>query len=286
MRIISKNNLCEDKPYINLKKLSIKTSLRIGSSDDSGLKSTYIINQHKESLSKNNNYTSEYNKGIEKITFDTDDLHGMLLVEINYSTRTGADSAKFKVYVILENIKYALPFNSFEDIYTSCMDILNRELNNKQDLIYIKKGFDNLKPENRVVDIKLNLERLSEFKDKVDHKRNADYFVINNVTSSISKYDINNKSNKIITSKKVKVLRYEYTTRLYNFVTTTNGNTVFLKNTDIICNLGDENNFPTISIYTEYGLGKLLDIKNNVIPTNNTLSLFANLLDLGLDVIN
>lgn len=39
-------------------------------------------------------------------------------------------------------------------------------------------------------------------------------------------------------------------------------------------------------IYTEYDLGKLLDIKNNVIPTTNTLSLFANLIDLELNVLN
>ena len=43
--------------------------------------------------------------------------------------------------------------------------------------------------------------------------------------------------------------------------------------------------FPTVSICTDYGLGKLLDVKNNVIPNTNTLSLFANILDLGLDVL-
>lgn len=290
MRIILENNLCENRPYINLKKLSFKTSLRVGSLDELGFKSTYIINQHTQSLSKNSNYTSEYSKGIEKITFDTRDLHEMLLVEVNYSSRGGASSAKFKVYVILKNIKYALPFNSFEDTYTNCMDILTKELSGNDDLTYIQYGFNNLESEERLVDINLNLERLSEFKDRVNYKRNVDYFVINNITSSISKYDINNKTNKIEITDRVKVLRYDYTDRLYNFVNPSdNTNTVLLNETDIICDLGDvsdENSFPTVNIYTEYGLGKLLDIKNNVIPTTNTLSLFANLLDLDLDVLN
>ena len=95
--------------------------------------------------------------------------------------------------------------------------------------------------------------------------------------------NINNKTNKIKVTDKVKVLRHNYKTRLYEFVTPNDNNIVSLKETDIICNLGDENNFPTVDIYTEYGLGKILDINNNVIPTNNTLSLFANLLDLKLD---
>ncbi|NFG60416.1 MULTISPECIES: hypothetical protein [unclassified Clostridium] len=287
MRIISENNLCENRPYINLKKLSVKTSLRVASADGLGFKGTYIINQHTQSLSKNNNYTSEYNKGIEKITFYTENLHEMLLVEVNYSFRSDASSAKFKVYVILNNIKYALPFNYFEDVYVNCMDILNKELSDNENLIYIKEGFNNLKKEEILVDLKLNLERLLEFKDKVNYKRNVNYFVINNITSSISKYDINNKNNKIEINDRVKVLRHDYKTRLYNFVNPSdNSNTVILNETDIICDLGDENNFPTVSIYTKYGLGKLLDIKNNVIPTNNTLSLFANLLDLGLNVLN
>ncbi|MBN1044707.1 hypothetical protein DVW08_04905 [Clostridium botulinum] len=287
MRIISENNLCENRPYINLKKLSVKTSLRVASANGLGFKGTYIINQTTQSLSKNNNYTSEYNKGIEKITFYTEDLHEMLLVDVNYSFRSDASSAKFKVYVILNNIKYALPFNYFEDVYINCMDILNKELNDNENLPYIKEGFDNLKKEEVLVDLNLNLERLSEFKDKVNYKRNVNYFVINNITSSISKYDINNKNNKIEITHRVKVLRHDYKTRLYKFVNPSdNDNTVFLNETDIICDLGDENNFPTVNIYTKYGLGKLLDIKNNVIPTTNTLSLFANLLDLGLNVLN
>ncbi|MEG1481772.1 hypothetical protein [Clostridium sp.] len=285
MRIILENNLCEDRPYINLKKLPIRTSIRVGSANDLGLKSTYIIDQHTQSLCKNDNYISEYNNGNERLTYDTEELNEMLLVEVNYSSRSGDSSAKFKVYVILNNIKYALPFGSFEDIYKNCMDILNKELTSKEDLTYIKAGFKNLDKEEKTVDINLNLERLAEFKDRADYKRNVDYFVVRNLTSSISKYDINNKVNKIEITDRVKVLRYDYIVRLYSLVNTNSSNIVTLKDTDIICDLGDENNYPTVSIYTEYGLGKLLDIKNNVIPTNTTLSLFANILDLGFDVL-
>ncbi|MDU4327200.1 MAG: hypothetical protein E7I48_17735 [Clostridium celatum] len=46
MRIILENNLCENRPYVNLKKLSIKTSLRVGSVNELGFKGTYIIDQH------------------------------------------------------------------------------------------------------------------------------------------------------------------------------------------------------------------------------------------------
>lgn len=287
MRIISENNLCENRPYINLKKLSRTTSLRVGSSDDLGLKSTYIIDQHTQSLSKDKNYTSEYKNGIEKITFDTDSLNGMLLVEVNYSSRTGDSSAKFKVYVILNNIKYALPFNYFEDIYSACMDILNKEIENLKDLTCIKAGFNNLKKEEIFVDMDLNLDRLAEFKDKVNYKRNGYYFVINNIASSISKYDINNKKDTIKITDRVKVLTYNYNTRLYELVTCRNkDNIIPLYDTDIICDLGDENDFPTVSIYTSYGLGKLLDLRNNVIPTTNSIALFANILDLGLEVLD
>ena len=287
MRIISENNLCENRPYVNLKKLSIKTSLRVGSVDELGFKGTYIIDQHTQSLCKNNNYTSQYTNGIEKVTFYTEELNKMLLVEISCSSKNSDNSTKFKVYVVLNNIKYVLPFNNFEDIYINCMDILNKELNDAEELPYIKKAFSNLKKEEISVDIDLNLKRLADFKDKVDYKRNVRYFVINNVASSISKYDINNKTNKIKITDKVKVLRHNYKTRHYEFVSANDSsNIVSLRPTDIICNLGDENNFPTVDIYTEYGLGKLLDIKNNVIPTTNTLSLFANLLDLGLAVLN
>ena len=261
MRIISKNNLCEDRPYINLKKLTSQTSLRVGSADELGLKCTYIINQHTGSLYKGDNYTAEYKNGTEKNTFITEDLNNLLLVEVNYSCKTGDSSGKFKVYFILNRIKYALPFNSFEDIYEDCLDILKKELTNTADLIYIEKSFNNLEKEERTVDLNLNLQRLAEFKDKVNYKRNVNYFVINNITSATSKYDINNKSNTIAITDTIKVLRYDYRNRLYNFVKRNSNNiTIDLKETDIICNLGDSNTLPTVSIYTEYGLGKLIYI--------------------------
>lgn len=290
MRIISKNNLCVNRPYINLKKLSSKTSLRRGIVNDAGFKSVYIINQHTEALSKDTNYTREFTSGIEKMTFYTKQLNEMLLVEINYSSRGGSPSAKFKVYVIIDNVKYAIPFNSFEDVYKNCMDILAKELNGKEELNYIKYGFNNLESEEISVNINLTLERLSEFKDKVNYKRNVYYFVINNIPSATSKYDINTKNNKIEVTDTVKVLRYDPNARLYKLVTPNKGSTtVLLNETDIICDLGDpisKDNFPTVSIYTEYGFGKLLDVKNNVIPTSSILSLFANILDLGLNVLN
>lgn len=290
MRIILENNLCVNRPYINLKKLSRKTSLRKGTVNEDGFKGVYIIDQHTQDLSKNKNYTIEFDKGIEKLTFDTDQLHEMLLVEINYSSRGGSKSAKFKVYIVLENIKYAIPFNSFEDIYTNCMNILARELHGKEELTYIKDAFNNLENDEPLVDINLNLKRLAEFKDKVNYKRNVYYFVMNNMTSCTSKYDINNKSNKIEITDSVKVLRYDTKNRLYTLIKPINNiSTILLQETDIICDLGnpnDKNSFPTVSIYTPYGLGKLLDIKNNVIPTTTTLSLFANILDLGLNVLN
>ncbi|MBB6714948.1 hypothetical protein [Clostridium gasigenes] len=290
MRIILENNLCVNRPYINLKKLPIKTSLRRGTVNDAGFKSIYIINQSTQDLSKDSNYTIEFSKGIEKITFDREQLNEMLLVEINYSSRSGFKSAKFKVFVVLGKIKYAIPFNSFGDVYNNCMDILARELHGTEELTYIKESFNNLENEEILVDINLNLERLAEFKDKVDYKRNIYYFVVNNVDSCTSKYDINNKTNEIEITDSVKVLRYNYNTRLYTLVKPSNSVTILkLVETDIVCDLGDatdKNSFPTVSIYTEYGLGKLLDIKNNVIPTSTTLSLFANILDLGLEVLN
>lgn len=286
MRIISKNNLCINRPYINLKKLPSKSSLRVGELTEAGFKGTYIINQHTQNLSTNENYIIQFSKGIEKITLDTELLNEMLLVEVNYSFRNTNKSAKFKVYLVLDNIKYALPFSSFEDIYDNCMNILARELHGKEELTYIKESFKNLEYDEISVDIKLNLERLKEFKDKVNYKRNVYYFVINNIASTTSKYDINTKTKEILTSNTLKVLRYNRYTRLYSIVEPINKTTkIKLNETDIICDLG-EINFPTVSIYTEYGLGKLLDIKNNVIPSTNTLSLFANILDLGLEVLN
>lgn len=283
MRIISKDNLCENRPYINLKKLTWKTSLRVDSPDNEGFKSTYIIDQHKESLCKNDNYTSEYNDGIIKLNFNTEDLNKMLLVEVNYSSKSGDKSAKFKVYIVLDNVKYALPFDYFEDIYKNCMTILEKEVKSSKEINYIKAGFNNLKKEERTIDINLNLKRLSEFKDKVNYKRNVDYFVINNVTSSTSKYDINTNTKNIIASDTLKVLRYNYHERLYYILDTKDK--ISLQETDIICDLS-ENDFATVSIYTSYGLGKLLDVKNNVIPNTNLISLFANILDLGLQVLN
>lgn len=286
MRIISENNLCINRPYINLKKLPTKSSLRVGELTESGFKGTYIINQHKQNLSTNENYIIQFSKGIEKITLDTELLNEMLLVEINYSSRNSNKSAKFKVYLVLNNIKYALPFSPFEDIYDNCMNILARELHGKEELTYIKESFNNLENDEILVDLKLNLERLKEFKDKVDYKRNVYYFVINNIASATSKYDINTKIKEILPSNTLKVLRYNCYTRLYSIVEPINKTTkIKLNETDIICDLG-EINFPTVSIYTEYGLGKLLDVKNNVIPNTNTLSLFANILDLGLEVLN
>ena len=284
MRIISKNNLCTNRPYINLKKLTSKTSLRIGSITEAGFKSTYIINQNTQSLSSNKNFTLELSKGIEKLTLDTDLLNNHLLVEINYSSRCGNKSNKFKIYFISENIKYALPYSSFQDIYENCMNILARELSEKEELKYIKECFNNLEIDEIKVDISLNLERLKEFKYKVNYKRNVDYFVINNITSATSKYDINTKIKEIQTNDALKVLRYNYNSRLYYIVEPTNGTTVALKETDIICDLTSAK-FPTVSIYTYYGFGKLLDIKNNVIPNTNTISLFANILDLDLDIL-
>lgn len=286
MRIISENNLCTNRPYINLKKLPLKSSLRVGEITEAGFKSTYLINQHTQNLSTNENYILQYSEGIQKITLDTELLNNLLLVEVNYSFKNSNKSAKFKVYFVLDNIKYSLPFSSFEDIYDNCMNILARELDGKEELTYIRESFDNLENDEISVDIKLNLDRLKEFKDKVNYKRNVPYFVINNIASTTSKYDINTKPKKILTSNTLKVLRYDYPTRLYTIVEPMDKMTkVKLYETDIICDL-DEVNFPTVSIYTEYGLGKLLDIKNNVIPNTNTLSLFANILDLGLEVLN
>ena len=285
MRIISENNLCINRPYINLKKLPLKTSLRVGEITEAGFKGTYIINQHTQNLSTNENYILQFSKGIEKITLDTELLNELLLVEVNYSSKNSNKSAKFKVYLVLDNIKYSLPFNSFEDIYDNCMNILARELYGKEELTYIKESFNNLQNDEISININLNLERLQEFKDKVNYKRNIYYFVINNIASTTSKYDINTKPKEILISNTLKVLRYNCDTRLYILLEPIDKTTkIKLNQTDIICNLG-EINFPTVSICTDYGLGKLLDVKNNVIPNTNTLSLFANILDLGLEVL-
>jgi len=284
MRIISESDLCINRPYINLKKLPIKSSLRIGELTEAGFKSTYIINQHTQNLSTNENYIIQFSKGIEKITLDTKLLNELLLVEVNYSSKNNNKSAKFKVYLVLGNIKYSLPFSSFQDIYDNCMNILARELYEKKELAYIKESFNSLGIDEISVDIKLNLERLQEFKDKVNYKRNIYYFVVNNIASTTSKYDINIKLKDILISNTLKVLRYNYSTRLYTILEPINKLAkIKLNETDIICDIGEI--FPTVSIYTNYGLGKLLDVENNVIPNANTLSLFANILDLGLEVL-
>ena len=285
MRIITENNLCINRPYINLKKLPRKTSLRVGEITEAGFKSTYIINQHTQNLSTNENYILQFNEGIEKITLDTELLHELLLVEVNYSSKNSNKSAKFKVYLVLDYIKYSLPFSFFQDIYENCMYILARELDGKEELTYIKECFNNLENDEISVDIKLNLERLQEFKDKVNYKRNIYYFVVNNIAATTSKYDIYTKPKDILISNTLKVLRYNFDTRLYIILEPINETTkIKLNETDIICDLG-EIDFPTVSICTDYGLGKLLDVKNNVIPNTNTLSLFANILDLGLEVL-
>ncbi|MGL5084685.1 MAG: hypothetical protein ACRC68_03050, partial [Clostridium sp.] len=198
-------------------------------------------------------------------------------------------SSKFKVFLISGTIKYAIPFATFEDIYKNCMFIIQKALHGTEELSYIKDAFGNLEIEEIKVDLALTLERLSEFKDKVNYKRNVYYFVMNNMAECTSKYDINNKRTSVEVSDTVKVLRYNTTNRLYAIVKPSNGSSkVELQETDIICDLGDskdKNSFPSVSIYTNYGYGKLLDIENNVIPTTNILSLFANILDLGIPVL-
>ncbi|MEG2353679.1 MAG: hypothetical protein RSB70_03435 [Clostridium sp.] len=285
MRIICKDNLCINRPYINLKKLPLKSSLRVGDVTENGFKSTYIIDQNTESLSTNENYALNYNKGIEKIIIDTVLLNKMLLVEVNYSSKAGKISSKFKVYLVLDSIKYALPFSSFEDVYTDCMNILTRELYEAEELTYIKQSFDNLENDDVVVDRTLNLQRLQEFKDKVNYKRNVDYFVINSSSSLVSKYDINTTTTAILPKDTLKVLCYNYTSKSYSIINSLDKTKrVKLKENDIICDLRSPK-FPIVSIYTNYGFGKLLDVRNNVIPNDNLISLFANLLDLGLEVL-
>ena len=286
MRIISKENLCTNRPYINLKKLTRKSSLRVGEITRTGFKSTYIINQRTQKLSNYDNYTLELDNDIKKVTLNTFLLNEMLLVDVSYSTRNGNKSAKFKVYFVLDNVKYALPYSSFADVYENCMNILTRDIYEQEELTYIKESFNSLENDEIPVDINLNLERLKEFKAKVDYKRNVYYFVINNVAASTSKYDINSNIREVISSNTLKVLRYNHDTRLYTIVKSTDTtNKINLQENDIICDLS-EDKFAKVSIYTDYGLGKLLDVKNNVIPNANTLSLFANILDLKLAVLN
>ena len=284
MRILTENNLCKNRPYINLKKLTSETSIRKGNIDEKGLKTTYIIDQKTQDILKTDDYTIEYSKGIEKENYKTKTLSNTLLVEVNYVERTGNSSAKFKVFLVLDEVKYALPFAEFEDIYKGCMEILEKSITDNKELEYVTAGFKNLTKEVVSVDIKTNLERLAQFKDKVDYKRNIDFFVINNTLASVSKFDINNKKSKIEVTDKIKVLRFNYSKRLYFELLPTQGKTVNLAQTDLICDLTDPK-FPIVNIYTSYGLGKLLDIKNNIIPIDKNINLFANILDLGLAVL-
>ncbi|MGL5575795.1 MAG: hypothetical protein ACRDCW_09670 [Sarcina sp.] len=284
MKILTENNLCKNKPYINLKKLTSETSIRKGEVDEKGLKTTYIIDQKTKDILKTDDYTIEVSKGIEKENYKTKTLHNTILVEVNYVSRTGASSAKFKVFVILDGIKYALPFAEFEDIYEGCMEILEKHIENDTELEYVTAGFNNLSKEEVSVDIDTNLKRLAQFKDKVDYKRNIDFFVINNTLASISKFDINNKKTEIEVTDKIKVLRFNFSKRLYKELVPTKGNKVNLAETDLICDLTDPK-FPIVNIYTSYGLGKLLDIKNNIIPIDKNINLFANILDLDLPVL-
>ena len=284
MRILTENNLCKNRPYINLKKLASETPIRKGVVDEKGLKTTYIIDQKTQDILKTNDYTIEYSKGIEKENYKTKALSNTLLVEVNYVERTGNSSAKFKVFFVLDEIKYALPFAEFEDIYKGCMEILEKHITDNKELEYVTAGFKNLTKETINVDINTNLERLAQFKDKVDYKRNIDFFVINNTLASVSKFDINNKQSKIEVSDKIKVLRFNYSKRRYFELLPAQGTTVNLAQTDLICDLTDSK-FPVVNIYTSYGLGKLLDIKNNIIPIDKYINLFANILDLGLPVL-
>ena len=283
MRIISESNLCLDRPYINLKKLAPTTAIRQGYADEKGLKSTYIIDQETNDLFKSDDYTIEVTKGIEKLTYPTKALNGTLLVDINYTTRGGDSSAKLKIFAILDGMKYALTFASFEDIYNNCLDIISKNIEDETTLNYIKAGFNNLTKEEISVDINTNLERLADFKDMVNYKRNISFFVLNNTLASISKFDIRNKSNKIEVSDNVTVIRYNFSVRLYKEVTPTD-NMVSLAETDIICDLTDKD-FPIVNMYTYHGFAKLLDIKNNIIPIDKNINLFANILDLNLPVL-
>ncbi|MGL4731379.1 MAG: hypothetical protein ACRCW0_07330 [Clostridium sp.] len=282
MKKLKKEDLCINKPYINLKKLPVKVTFKVGEINETGLKNTYLIDQQTNSLSKNQNYSIEYEKGIEKHTYFQEELHGNLLVEVSHLTKGDKTQTKYKVYLIEDGIKYALPFTDFEDVYNYCNEILVNELNESNELKYILLAFNDLIKEEFSVDLNLNLERLSDYKDKVNYKRNVNYFVINNIPQATSKYDIRNYPKAITTSDTLHILRYNYKERLYYKL---KDSTISLQDTDIIVDLMDEG-FPKVSIFMSYGLGKLLDLKNNVIPNSNTISLFANILDLDINALN
>ena len=69
---------------------------KISSRNNVNYNDAYIKDFNKEQNIKMNN--------IITLNFYTEDLNEMLLVDINYSFRSGDSSAKFKVYLILNNI--------------------------------------------------------------------------------------------------------------------------------------------------------------------------------------
>lgn len=279
MKIFTEQDLYKSGEYIGLKKLSMKTSIRRGDLKKDSFKGNYLINPRVEKLTDNKNYQVEKENDVENLMYYTDELNELFLVETLYSSKSKELGAKFKVYYILNGVKYILSYNNFEEVYNECMEILEREIKIDEELEYVRAGFENLEKTEVKVDLKANLKRVKEFKDRVDYKRNVDYFVINNTLASTTKFDIKNKTDKIKTDKNTFVLRYNSKERLYYIL---KEDIVSLREGDLIVKFGEVN---TVHIYTTYGLGKLLDIRNNVVPTKNNISLFANILDLGLKVL-
>ncbi|MGL4850443.1 MAG: hypothetical protein ACRC28_16245 [Clostridium sp.] len=279
MKILKKEDLYISGDYIGLKKLSIKTGIRRGIIKDDSLKGNYLINPREEKLFDSKNYEVLKENDVENLMYYTEELNGLFLVETIYSNKSREMGAKFKVYYILNGVKYILSFNDFEEVYKECMVVLEKEIKLDKELEYVKAGFSNLEKTEVKVDLKTNLKRVKEFREKVDYKRNVPYFVINNTLATTTKFDIKTKAAKVKTDKNTTVLRYDSRDRLYYVMP---DGDITLRETDLIVSLGDINK---VHIYTNYGLGKLLDIENNVIPTKNNISLFANILDLGLKVL-
>ncbi|MGL5647381.1 MAG: hypothetical protein ACRDDY_05980 [Clostridium sp.] len=279
MKILKREDLYVSGNYINLKKLSIKTGIRKGDLKKDSFKGNYLIDPKTEKLLNTKNYDVVKENDVENLMYYTEELNEIFLVETIYSDKSKEKGAKFKVYYILNGVKYILSFNDFEYIYKDCMSILKKEIKTDTELKYVTAGFLNLEKTEVKVDLKTNLKRVKEFKDKADYKRNVPYFVINNTLATTTKFDIKSNITKIKTDRNIFVLRYNPKDRLYYKLLE---EVVQLRETDLIVSLGEIN---TVHIYTSYGLGKLLDIKNNVIPTKNNISLFANILDLGLKVL-
>lgn len=279
MKIFTEQDLYISGDYIGLKKLSMKTSIRRGDLSKDSFKGNYLINPRTEKLTDNKNYIVEKENDVENLVYYTDELNELFLVETLYSSKSGENGAKFKVYYILNGVKYILNYNNFEEIYSECMNILKKEIKMEEELEYVEAGFRNLEKTEVIADLKKNIQRVKEFKDRVDYKRNVKYFVINNTLATTTKFDIKNRKGKIETNENTFVLRYDSKERLYYIL---EDKEISLKEGDLIIKFGETN---TVHIYTNYGLGKLLDIKNNVIPTKNNISLFANILDLGLKVL-